>query len=74
LTALTKLARAGHLNKVSYRVTADLKRKLEAAASVSGRSLSAEMEHRLERSFDLPAFAEDVASQVVRKLKDSSHG
>jgi ribose 5-phosphate isomerase RpiB len=63
-----------------------LRAAIEAKAEESGRSLNAEMvrrlersvedetEHRLERSFDLPAFAEDVASQVVRKLKGTADG
>lgn len=43
--------RIGRRAPLSLRTTEDLREKLEKAASVSGRSLTAELEHRLERSF-----------------------
>lgn len=72
--AIKAADRIGKLHPLNVRTTKDLRQKLEAAASQSGRSLTAELEYRLERSFDLPAFAEDVASQVVRKLKGTADG
>jgi hypothetical protein len=59
---------------LNMKTTLAVRSRLEAAAAESGRSLTAEVEYRLERSFDLPAFAEDVASQVVRKLKGTADG
>ena len=42
----------GERAQLSFRVTAELKRRLDAAADLSGRSQSQEAEFRLERSFD----------------------
>jgi hypothetical protein len=42
----------GERAQLSFRVTADLKRRLDAAADRTGRSQSQEAEFRLERSFD----------------------
>lgn len=44
--------REGKLHPVSFRVTPDLRSQLEQSASANGRSLSAEMEHRLSQSFE----------------------
>jgi tRNA U54 and U55 pseudouridine synthase Pus10 len=41
---------------LSFRVTAATRQKLEAAALANGRSLTAEAESRLERSFDREEF------------------
>ena len=41
----------GKRNQLVFRVTNEMRARLEAAAEVSGRSLSHEMETRLERSF-----------------------
>ena len=43
--------REGKLNPMSFRATPELRAKLEAAASKAGRSLTQEVEHRLEQSF-----------------------
>jgi hypothetical protein len=45
-------AKAGEKATLTLRVTADIKTRLETAAVQSGRSLSAEAEQRLERSFE----------------------
>jgi hypothetical protein len=42
----------GERAQLSFRVTAELKRRLDAAADRTGRSQSQEAEFRLERSFD----------------------
>ncbi len=47
----TKPGTAGLRNSLGLRVTADIKRKLEAAALKSGRSQSQEAEFRIEQSF-----------------------
>ena len=41
----------GERNMLGFRVTAELKGRLMAAAKASGRSVSQEAELRLERSF-----------------------
>jgi hypothetical protein len=41
----------GERCSLGLRVTASIKRLVEAAADGSGRSVSQEVEHRLERSF-----------------------
>lgn len=43
--------REGHRHPISFRTTADLREKMEKAASVAGRSLTQEIEFRLEASF-----------------------
>lgn len=43
--------RQGKLVQLSVRITPELRAKLEEAASQSGRSLSSEIERRLELSF-----------------------
>lgn len=48
----TKAARSGSRVSLGLKVTADTKRKIEAAAAASGRTQSQEAEARLERSFD----------------------
>jgi hypothetical protein len=45
-------AKSGEKATLTLRVTADIKTRLETAAVQSGRSLSAEAEQRLERSFE----------------------
>ncbi len=47
----TKPGTAGQRNSLGLRVTAEIKRKLEAAALKSGRSQSQEAEFRIEQSF-----------------------
>ena len=56
---------------LGLRVTANIKRKLEAAAIESGRSLSQEAEFRLEQSFervDFEALQEDLAGRIAKKV------
>jgi DNA end-binding protein Ku len=57
-------AEPGERAQLSFRVTAELKRRLDAAADESGRSQSQEAEFRLERSFD----RQDLLSEVQRLL------
>jgi hypothetical protein len=45
----------GRLVPLSFRVTAAIRKKLEEAAFANGRSLSAEAESRLEKTFDREA-------------------
>ena len=47
----TKKPKAGERVSLGLRVTADMKKRLDAAAASSGRSQSQEAEMRLERSF-----------------------
>lgn len=50
----------GERVSLGLRVTADIKRRLDAAAEASGRSQSQEAEFRLERSFDRQGLLEEV--------------
>ena len=52
----------GERVSLGFRVTAEVKRKLEAAAVASGRSISQEAELRIERSF-----AADSIEQTIRE-------
>jgi hypothetical protein len=52
--------RANKMQPLSLRTTPHMRAKLEAAASENGRSLTAEIEHRLERSFDEEAVLSDL--------------
>lgn len=47
---------------INVRTTADIRRRLEEAAASSGRSLTHEIEHRLEQTF-----AEDYMRQIARE-------
>ena len=49
----TKKPRPGERVPLGLRITPDMKRKLERAALKSGRSLSQEVERRIERSLDV---------------------
>ena len=60
--------REGKLNPMSFRLTPELRAKLEATASKAGRSLSSEVEHRLERSFLLEALILDRFKDIERRL------
>jgi len=53
--------------QLSFRVTPDLKRELDAAAKRSGRSQSQEAEIRLERSFDRQGLLSEVLSIAYGK-------
>jgi DNA-binding NarL/FixJ family response regulator len=52
MTVRKAAEREGVLHPVSFRATTDLREKLAKAASEAGRSLTQEIERRLERSFD----------------------
>lgn len=63
---------------INTRITDDLREQLEAAAETSGRSLGAEIEHRLLASFAAqPATVEDVRlmlrGEIHAALRDE-HG
>jgi hypothetical protein len=60
----------GERMMLSFRVTADTKRKLEAEANKSGRSLSQETELRVQRSFDselLAKYAADYSDKLIEQ-------
>ena len=48
------------LPSLAFRPTPDLRRRLEKSAADSGRSMSQEIQSRLERSFPLDRFAREV--------------
>ena len=58
---------------LNVRTTKDIREKLEAAARASGRSLTQELEHRLEQSFVVNPWAQldagGAASHVRETLK-----
>jgi hypothetical protein len=56
---------------LSFRITPELKRLLDAAADASGRSQSQEAELRLEKSFWLDQLMANgmLTEAVIRKLK-----
>jgi len=56
----TKAPKSGERVSLGLRVTADIKRKLDAAAVASGRSQSQEAELRLERSFERDEFRREA--------------
>lgn len=55
---------------MSLRVTPDLKRAIDDAAAKSGRSLSQEIEFRLERSFHDETLAQRL-NAVIERLQAS---
>lgn len=57
----TKKPKAGDRVSLGLRVTADMKKRLDAAAALSGRSQSQEAEMRIERSFD----RQDLLPEVI---------
>lgn len=59
-------ARPGKRHPLSFRVTFETRHRLEDAALVSGRSLTGELEHRLEQSFD-----RDDLETAIRKVMTS---
>jgi hypothetical protein len=68
-----KPATEGERIMLGLRVTADLKRKLEAEALKSGRSLSQETEIRVQQSFDEEAREERLAERdekLVERVED----
>lgn len=48
------------MHPLNLRTTPAMRKKLEDAASANGRSLTSEIEHRLERSFDREAILDDL--------------
>jgi DNA-binding CsgD family transcriptional regulator len=68
--------REGVLHPVSFRATTDLKEKLAKAASEAGRSLTQEIERRLERSFEFDRIVPDIESlfDEVQQLKHPANG
>ena len=71
---MAKRKRTG-LVQVKLRITDDLKRRLDKAASKRpDGSLSAEIAERLDRSFAVPALVEALSTSVVDKLKTVEWG
>ena len=63
--------REGKLVHMSFRVNEDIRKRLENAASKSGRSLTQEVERRLEQSFvweDAFGDVSELRAQVKEKL------
>src|SRR5262245_40802878 len=75
MTTPTKIGRPikpatdGERIMLGLRVTADLKRKLEAEAKHSGRSLSQETEIRVQKSFDTEELGDKVVSRVEQAVE-----
>lgn len=59
----------GTRTPLGLRVTAELKRDLEAAAIASGRSLSQETELRLEQSFERDFILKSLQAWMRKELK-----
>jgi hypothetical protein len=65
--------KAGKLVPLSFRVTAETRQKLEAAALANGRSLTAEAEARLELTFtqdEFEPFAQERVDAWVKRGED----
>lgn len=58
-----KLMQRGKLQPLNMRTTAEIRGRLEEAAALSGRSLTQEVERRLEQSFDPRPTLEDQLKQ-----------
>ncbi|BCM88097.1 Arc family DNA-binding protein [Methylobacterium indicum] len=63
-------APSGKRGKFAFRVTAELREKLEAAAAASGRPVSEEIEMRLEASFREPEIIEDAVDRAKNAMLD----
>lgn len=59
---------------MGFRPTLDIRQKLEEAAATSGRSMSQEIERRLERSFEEQARQEDIRAAVLDQVYESFGG
>ena len=59
----------GEMAPLSVRITAVLKEKVQGAADANGRSISAEVESRLEQSFHATALAKEVARVIRNEWK-----
>jgi hypothetical protein len=58
---------------LTFRTRADLRKSLEAAAEQAGRSISEEVEYRLQRSFDREALVQELyGDQHANLLKSLS--
>ena len=62
------------LPSMGFRPTLDIRQKLEDAAAASGRSMSQEIERRLERSFQEQARQEDIRAAVLDQVYESFGG
>ena len=60
---------SGERVPLGLRVTADMKRQIEAAAIESGRSISAEAELRLEQSFEREWIVASLKAFLRKELK-----
>ncbi len=58
---------------MSFRVTPELKTKMDEAAERSGRSVTQEIEHRLERDFD-PVFPRELRDEALLLGATYRHG
>ena len=61
---MTDESPSGRYTRLMVRISEELRRKLEHSALGAGRSLSAEMLLRIERSFDEDSEAKAVAEKV----------
>jgi hypothetical protein len=59
-TPKSKKGASGKRHPLNMRTTEDVRRKLEAAAEHSGRSLAQEVEARLEQSFNIRALIDEA--------------
>jgi predicted DNA-binding protein len=59
--------RANKMSPTAIRLTADMREKLVQAASQAGRSLTAELEYRIERSFDQEAVLDGLAERLFKQ-------
>src|SRR4051812_23391647 len=53
---------------LTFRTRTDLRKSLEAAAERAGRSISEEVEYRLQRSFDREAIILEIYGEIHAKL------
>src|SRR5215216_475715 len=53
---------------LTFRTRTDLRKTLEAAAEQAGRSISEEVEYRLQRSFDREALVFEIYGDIHAKL------
>jgi hypothetical protein len=68
------IEREGKRAPLSMRTTGTLRARLEAAASVSGRSLAAEVEARLEGSFGIEDTVRVVRETVRAEMRAEFEG
>src|SRR5215210_3079447 len=59
---------------LTFRTRTDLRKSLEAAAEQAGRSISEEVEYRLQRSFDREALVRELYGDQHAKLVKSLSG